>query len=61
MYSARSERHREIYQDQTIGGVHPEDYFNKYFAEMGLDRLWVASDDSQVVGLVDLIVREKEA
>lgn len=56
-----TEWHREIYQDPTIGGPHPEDYFDKHLAEVGPDRLWVAVQDSQVVGLVGLIVKDEEA
>ena len=56
-----TEWHREIYQDQTIGGEHPEDYFDKHLAKVGSDRLWVAVDGSRVVGLVGLIVEENEA
>ena len=56
-----TEWHREIYQDPTIGGPHPEDFFDKHLAEVGPDRLWVAIHDSQLVGLVGLIVKGKEA
>ena len=56
-----TEWHREIYQDPTIGGLHPEDYFDKHLAEVGPNQLWVAVHDSQVVGLVGLIVKGKEA
>jgi len=51
-----TEWHRQIYQDQTIGGEHPEDYFDKHS-----ERLLVAIDDSRVVGLVGLIVEGNEA
>jgi GNAT superfamily N-acetyltransferase len=56
-----TEWHREIYQDQTIGGEHPEDHFDKHLAKVGSERLWVAADDSRVVGLVGLIVEGNEA
>ena len=56
-----TEWHREIYQDQTIGGEHPEDYFDKHLAKVGSERLWVAVDGSRVVGLVGLIVEGNEA
>jgi len=56
-----TEWHREIYQDQTIGGEHPEDYFDKHLAKVGSERLWVAVDGSKVVGLVGLIVEGNEA
>ena len=56
-----TEWHREIYQDSTIGGPQPEDYFDKHLADVGPDRLWVAVHGSQVVGLVGLIVKGEEA
>lgn len=53
--------HRKIYQDRTIGGERPEHYFDEHLAKVGSERLWVAAYDSQVVGLVGLVVEEKEA
>lgn len=55
------ERHREIYQKPTIGGEHPEDYFDKHLAKVGSDKLWVAVHNSLPVGLVGLIVEGNEA
>jgi GNAT superfamily N-acetyltransferase len=56
-----TEWHREIYQDPTIGGEHPEDYFDRHLSKVGPDRLWVALCGSKVVGLVGLIVEGNEA
>lgn len=56
-----TEWHRQIYRDPSIGGSHPEDYFDKHLARVGADRLWVAILDSKVVGLTGLIVNGKEA
>lgn len=56
-----TEWHQKIYNDKTIGGEHPEDYFDKYLANVKPSRLWVAIDDSRIVGLVGLIVKEGEA
>ena len=53
--------HREIYQDPSIGGKHPEDYFDKHLAKVGSEHIWVAAFDSKVVGFVGLIVEGKEA
>jgi len=55
-----TEWHREIYQDQNIGRIHPEDYFDKHLAEIGSDRIWVATDKEQVVGFIGLIVKGNE-
>ena len=56
-----TEWHREIYDDPTIGGEHPEHYFDRHLETVGADQLWVAERSSRVVGLVGLIVREDEA
>jgi ribosomal protein S18 acetylase RimI-like enzyme len=50
-----TEWHREIYQDPSIGGAHPEDYFDKHLAKVGPEQLWVAEQDTKVVGLVGLM------
>ncbi|MEM2118452.1 MAG: GNAT family N-acetyltransferase [Candidatus Bathyarchaeia archaeon] len=55
------EWHRKIYQDSTIGGEHPKDYFDKYLTKFGCEQLWVAVAVSKVVGLVGLIVEGNEA
>jgi GNAT superfamily N-acetyltransferase len=55
-----TEWHREIYQDPTIGGEHPEDHFNKHLEEVGPDQLWVAVHDFKVVGLIGLISKGDE-
>ena len=50
-----TEWHREIYQDPRIGGAHPEDYFDKHLAKVGPEQLWVAEQDTELVGLVGLM------
>jgi ribosomal protein S18 acetylase RimI-like enzyme len=56
-----TEWHREIYGDPHIGGEHPEDCFDKHLAKVGPEHIWVAIQDSKVVGLVGLVVEEGEA
>ncbi len=56
-----TERHREIYQEPTIGGEHPEEYFDKYLNKVGPARIWIAIIDSEVVGLTGLDVSGYEA
>jgi len=56
-----TEWHREIYQDPTIGGEHPEDYFDKHLVTVGPEQLWVAIHNSTVVGLVGLMLNGEEA
>ena len=60
MWRGLTEWHREIYDDPTIGGEHPEDYFDKHLGRVGADNLWVAVTDSNVVGLIGLMVVNDE-
>jgi ribosomal protein S18 acetylase RimI-like enzyme len=61
LWKELTEWHRQIYQDPSIGGARPEEYFDKHLAKVGPERLWVAVQDSQVVGLIGLIVNGEEA
>ena len=55
-----TEWHREIYQDASIGGEHPEDHFDEHLSKVGVDNLWVAVHGNEVVGLVGLIVERHD-
>ena len=55
-----TEWHRELFDDPRIGGEHPEDYFDKHLGKVGADSLWVAVHDSNVVGLIGLMVVDEE-
>ena len=61
LWKELTEWHREIYQDPTIGGENPEDYFDKHLDKVGHEHIWVAVHDSKVVGLTGLIDEEEEA
>ncbi len=54
-------KHREIYDDPTIGGESPGLYFDKLLAQVGPERLWVAEFEEKVVGLTGLILNGQEA
>lgn len=56
-----TEWHRQIYQEPSIGGSHPEEYFDKHLKKVGADNLWVAILNSRVIGLTGLIIDEEEA
>jgi GNAT superfamily N-acetyltransferase len=53
--------HREIYQNETIGGEHPESHFDRHIAAVGPSQVWVAVHDSRAIGFVGLILKEGEA
>ncbi len=56
-----TEWHREIYEDPTIGGESPELKFDQHLLTVGAEQIWVALDESKVIGLAGLVVKEAEA
>ena len=48
-------RHREIYDDPTIGGSDPGAHFDSYLKKHGPKHIWVAEVDSKTVGMAGLI------
>jgi N-acetylglutamate synthase-like GNAT family acetyltransferase len=57
-----TQRHREIYDDDGIGGDDPGAYFDTVYLELdGLHGPWVAELDGQVVGLTGLLVQGTHA
>ncbi|MBN1452907.1 MAG: GNAT family N-acetyltransferase [Anaerolineales bacterium] len=61
LWEELTQRHRDIYADPTIGGDEPGLFFDRHLAQVGTERIWVAELDNQVVGLVRLMVDEREA
>lgn len=55
------ERHREIYDDRSIGGVDPGRFFDEHLKRVGPKRIWVAADGREVVGFVGLLVEGEDA
>lgn len=57
-----TQRHRDIYEDPTIGGVDPGPYFDEhYLKHPHFHKLWVSEVDGEVVGLCGLLVDGDEA
>jgi GNAT superfamily N-acetyltransferase len=55
-----TQRHREIYDDPSIGGDDPGLYFDEHLDRVGPERLWVAERAGEVIGLAGLIVDGQE-
>ncbi len=55
-----TERHREIYNDPTIGGDDPGKHFDEHLEKVGSDRIWVAERDGKVVGMTGLMGKGME-
>jgi len=56
-----TQRHRDIYDDPTIGGENPGLEFDSHLARVGPDLIWVAVSDDELVGFVSLIHEGEEA
>ncbi len=56
-----TQRHRDIYEDPSIGGEAPGLYFDRHLARVGADHIWVAEGEGKLLGLVGLLVEDQEA
>lgn len=56
-----TQRHRDIYDDPTIGGDDPGPAFDEYLAHPHFWKAWVADEGVDVVGLCGLLVDGDEA
>lgn len=56
-----TQRHRDIYEDPSIGGEDPGLEFDEHLARVGPDLTWVAESDDGIVGFVSLIHEGEEA
>jgi GNAT superfamily N-acetyltransferase len=56
-----TQRHRDIYEDPTIGGDDPGPYFDEhYLPDDKPVKLWVAELDGALVGLCGLLLKDGE-
>lgn len=61
LWRSLTQRHRELYDDPTLGGPDPGIEFDAYLERPSLARLWVAERDGEVLGLCGLLVDEEES
>jgi GNAT superfamily N-acetyltransferase len=61
LWAEMTQRHREIYEDSSIGGDDPGLEFDAHLSHVGAGRIWVAVSAEEVVGLVSLIVDGEQA
>ncbi len=50
-----TQKHRDIYDDQTIGGDDPGNYFDEHLKEAGAENIWLCEVDGLAVGMTSLI------
>lgn len=56
-----TQRHRDIYGDQSIGGDDPGIYFERYLKKTNLAGPWIAEESSTIVGMAGLLIDGEEA
>ena len=61
LWAEMTQRHREIYEDPSIGGDNPGLEFDGHLDQVGAERVWVAVLDGDVVGLTSLIQDGEQA
>ena len=61
LWAEMTQRHREIYDDPSIGGEDPGLEFDKHLSSVGPERVWVATSGEEVVGLMSLIQDGQQA
>jgi GNAT superfamily N-acetyltransferase len=61
LWRALTQRHRDIYGDQSIGGADPGTEFDQHLLHPRLAKLWVAVLNGELVGLCGLLVEYEES
>ncbi len=61
LWRSLTQRHRDIYDDPTLGGPDPGVEFDAYLRDPQLRGVWVAEVAGQILGLCGLLLRADEA
>jgi N-acetylglutamate synthase-like GNAT family acetyltransferase len=61
LWAEMVQQHRDIYEDQSIGGDNPGLEFDKHLELVGLDSIWLAESEGEVIGFTSLIKKDQEA
>jgi GNAT superfamily N-acetyltransferase len=61
LWAEMVQRHRDIYDDPSIGGDDPGLEFDEHLSRVGPERIWVATSRKEIVGLVSLILEDGQA
>jgi len=56
-----TQRHRDIYEDPSIGGADPGPAFDEYLGHAHFTNLYLAVRDGEVIGMCGLLVDGEEA
>jgi GNAT superfamily N-acetyltransferase len=55
LWESLTQWHRDLYENQEIGGDDPGRAFDEHLERVGPSNVWVADEDGRVVGLVGLV------
>lgn len=55
LWAEMVQRHRDIYNDPSIGGNDPGSEFDEHLSRVGPEKIWVAIAGDKIIGLVSLI------
>jgi len=61
LWAELTQRHRDIYNDQTIGGENPGFFFDTYIKNEKLHGPWVIIVDDQIIGFTGLLAEGEGA
>jgi len=61
LWRSLTQRHRDIYEDPTLGGPDPGMEFDEHLKHPQLHRLWVAELTQHVLGFCGLLVHGEES
>jgi GNAT superfamily N-acetyltransferase len=61
LYAEMTQRHRDIYDDPSIGGDDPGLGFDAHLGQVGPERIWVDEMEGELTGLVSLILDGEQA
>lgn len=56
-----TQRHRDIYFDQSIGGDDPGSAFERHLKRADLAGIWVVERDQVIIGMAGLLIDENDA
>lgn len=60
LWTEMVQRHRDIYNDQSIGGENPGLEFDKHLELVGSENIWLAESESDILGLTSLIIKNDQ-
>ena len=61
LWAEMVQRHRDIYDDPSIGGDNPGLEFDEHLSRVGHERVWLATSGEEIIGLVSLIQDNEQA